>query len=107
MSRRGSASISFSPAPVGAKGWVTLPALATADQIGAALNVTARTVLYWGEAGTIPTALRCGRIVRFHPMAVARAHGITVPGFDVSESNEIGETCRTPAPTRHAQGAIS
>lgn len=69
-----------SPPGSGAVDGVTvLPALATPAQIAAALQVTARTVLYWSERGIIPTALRQGKIIRFHPPAVADALGITMP----------------------------
>ncbi len=39
--------------------------LATADEVGKRLNVTGRTILNWAVGGTIPTALRVGRVVRF------------------------------------------
>ena len=58
-----------------------LPSLATAEQIGTVLQVTPRTVLYWAAAGTIPTALRQGKIVRFHPPAVAAALELDLPEF--------------------------
>lgn len=62
-----------------------LPSLATAEQIGNALQVTPRTVHYWADAGTIPTALRQGKIVRFNPPAVAAALGLNLPEFGVNK----------------------
>jgi len=53
-----------------------LPAFSTAAQIGDALQVTARTVLMWEAEGKIVAALRQGRVVRFCPIAVAKALGI-------------------------------
>jgi excisionase family DNA binding protein len=50
--------------------------LATAEEIAKPINVTSRTILAWAAAGTIPVALRQGRIVRFSPSAVARALGL-------------------------------
>ena len=55
---------------------VTLPNLSTAEEIAKPLNITSRTVLAWAAAGTIPVALRQGRIVRFSPSAVAKALGL-------------------------------
>jgi hypothetical protein len=76
----------------GGSGVVPLPSLATAEQIAAPLQVTARTVHLWAAANppVIPVAFRQGRIVRFHPPDVARALGITLPEFGVStDSGEI------------------
>jgi excisionase family DNA binding protein len=39
--------------------------LSTAEEIGERFRVTGRTILNWAFAGTIPTALRVGRVVRF------------------------------------------
>jgi hypothetical protein len=66
-----------------------LPSLATAEQIAEVLQVSARTVHLWAAAETIPTALRQGKIVRFHPPAVAAALGINLPEFGTS----IGGGC--------------
>ena len=55
-----------------------LPVLATSEQIASVLQVTSRTVLFWAERGLIPTAIRCGKIVRFHPPSVARALGMKI-----------------------------
>jgi hypothetical protein len=74
---------SSSPISVTEEGVRVLPSLATAEQIAEAVQVTPRTVHYWAEAGTIPTALRQGKIVRFHPPAVAAALGIQLPEFGV------------------------
>jgi len=68
------------PAPGGVGEIPVLPPLATAEQIAAVLQVSARTIHLWAEAGTIPTALRNGRVVRFNPPAVAAALGIS-PGI--------------------------
>lgn len=53
-----------------------IPRLVTADEIGAPLGVTGRTVLNWAEAKKIPIAFRLGKIVRFDPAAVAEALGL-------------------------------
>ena len=58
-----------------------MPALATAEQIAEVLQITSRTVHYWAAAGTIPRALSCGKVVRFHPPAVAAALGLNLPEF--------------------------
>ncbi len=60
-----------------------LPSLATAEQIAEAIQVSSRTVHLWASAGTIPTALRCGKVVRFSPPAVAAALGINLPEFGI------------------------
>ena len=80
---------SKSPSPVSGAGVEVrvLPSLATAEQIGNALQVTPRTVLYWAERGTIPTALRQGKVVRFHPPAVATALGLNLPEFGVKNGD--------------------
>jgi hypothetical protein len=60
-----------------------LPNLATAEQIAAVLQVTARTIHLWAtaEPPVIPVALRQGKVVRFHPPDVAKALGISLPEF--------------------------
>lgn len=58
-----------------------LPSLATAEQIAEVLQVSSRTVHLWAAAETIPTALRCGKVVRFNPPAVGAALGINLPEF--------------------------
>lgn len=66
----------------GAAGSVgALPSLATATQIARVLQVSARTIHLWAEAGTVPVALRQGKVVRFHPPAVAEALGLDLPEF--------------------------
>ena len=65
-----------SQAAAGAQLLAILPELATAEEIAAPLKVTARTIHSWASAGTIPVALRQGRIVRFSPPAVAKALGL-------------------------------
>lgn len=69
-----------------------IPTLVTADEVAKPLGVTGRTVLNWAAAETIPTALRCGKIIRFHPPSVAAALGIRLPEFggaeDSSPSND-------------------
>jgi len=55
-----------------------LPVLATAAEIARPLGVTSRTITAWAAAGTIPVALRHGKILRFHPPAVSAALGLTV-----------------------------
>jgi hypothetical protein len=66
-----------------------LPSLATAEQIAEVLQVSSRTVHLWAAAETIPTALRCGKVVRFNPPAVATALGINLPEFGVSSGEVI------------------
>ena len=58
-----------------------LPSLATAEQLAEVLQITPRTVHYWAADGTIPTAIRRGKVVRFHPPAVAAALGLNLPEF--------------------------
>lgn len=53
-----------------------LPLLATAAQIAEPLGITSRTITAWAAAGTIPIAFRRGKILRFHPPAVAAALGV-------------------------------
>lgn len=65
-----------------------LPSLATAEQIAEVLQVSSRCVHLWAAAETIPTALRCGKVVRFNPPAVAAALGLNLPEFGVN-SGEI------------------
>lgn len=74
-----------SPIPISGAGVAVrvLPSLATAEQIAEALQITPRTVHNWSVAGTIPTALRCGKVVRFHPPAVAAALGLNLPEFGI------------------------
>ena len=76
-----------------------LPSLATAEQIGNALQVTPRTVHYWADAGTIPTALRQGKVVRFNPPAVAVALGLNLPEFGMNS----GEITSPHQPQTNAQ----
>lgn len=66
-----------------------LPSLATAEQIAEVLQVSSRTVHLWAAAETIPTALRCGKVVRFNPPAVAAALGINLPEFGVKSGEAI------------------
>ena len=65
-----------------------LPFLATARQIAGVLQVSTRTVHLWAEAGTIPVALRQGKVVRFHPPAVAKALGLNLPEFGKEEGRK-------------------
>lgn len=74
-----------------------LPSLATAEQIAQVFQVSSRTVHLWAAAETIPTALRCGKVVRFHPPAVAAALGINLPEFGASPVN-------TPNPISNSNG---
>lgn len=69
------------PVSGGEAGVRVLPSLATAEQIAEVLQVTSRTVHLWAAAETIPTALRCGKVVRFNPPAVAAALGLDLPEF--------------------------
>lgn len=78
-----------------------LPSLATAEQIAAVLQVTPRTILYWAERGTIPTALRKGKIVRFHPPSVAAALGLNLPEFGVLDGPKTDPESGTCAPEKH------
>ena len=55
---------------------VVLPQLQTAEEIAVPLGVHPRTVHAWAADGTIPVALRRGRVVRFSPQAVAEALGL-------------------------------
>jgi hypothetical protein len=61
--------------------WASLPALSTATQIAGLLQVSPRVVHLWASSGKIPVALRQGKVVRFHPPAVAQALGLDLPGF--------------------------
>ena len=81
-----------------------LPSLATAEQIAASLQVTSRTVHFWAQAGTIPTALRQGKIVRFHPPSVAAALGIDLPEFGIRQNASSSHPNSAP---QQAQGAPS
>lgn len=47
--------------------------LVTAEQLAAAFQVSVRTVHNWAHAGTIPVALRIGKVVRFALSEVAMA----------------------------------
>lgn len=58
-----------------------LPPLATAEQLAEVLQVSPRTIHNWAIDGTIPTAVRCGKVVRFHPPTVAKALGLDLPEF--------------------------
>ena len=80
---------SSSPASVADEGLRLLPSLATAEQIAEAIQVTPRTVHNWAVTGTIPTALRCGKVVRFNPPAVAVALGIKLPEFGVAAEDDV------------------
>jgi hypothetical protein len=62
-----------------------LPPLATAEQLAKVIQVSSRTIHSWAETGTIPTALRCGKVVRFNPPAVAAALGIQLPEFGIPQ----------------------
>lgn len=74
-----------SKSPATAAGEVgVLPSLATAEQLAQVLQVTARTVHLWAVAGTIPVALRQGKVVRFHPPAIAQSLGLNLPEFGSS-----------------------
>jgi hypothetical protein len=64
-----------------------LPSLATAEQIAEVLQVSSRTVHLWATAETIPTALRCGKVVRFNPPAVAAALGLNLPEFGIAHGD--------------------
>lgn len=85
--RRRSNTSTASPVPVTGSGASSgvLPALATAAQLARVLQVSARTVHLWADAGTIPVALRQGRVVRFHPPAVAKSLGLDLPEFGAGE----------------------
>ncbi|MEO8613873.1 MAG: hypothetical protein ABI600_01930 [Luteolibacter sp.] len=74
-----------------------LPSLSTAEQIARVLQVTSRAVHAWAAAGTVPVAFRQGRIVRFNPLAVAKALGIDLPEFGVPVSDSAAPTPTTPA----------
>lgn len=69
-----------------------LPSLATAEQIAEVLQITPRTVHFWAAAETIPTALRCGKVVRFNPPAVAAALGLNLPEFGTNGEGGTPET---------------
>lgn len=69
------------PKTGGAGELIVLPTLATAEQLAAILQVSKRTIHVWAANETIPTALRCGKVVRFHPPAVAAALGLRLPGL--------------------------
>lgn len=68
----------------GVSGVRLLPALATAEQLAEVIQVSPRTIHNWAEAETIPVALRCGKVVRFSPPAVARALGLRIPAFGIA-----------------------
>jgi hypothetical protein len=88
------------PSPIsGGTGEVrVLPSLATAEQIAEVLQITARTVHYWADREEIPTALRCGKIVRFHPPAVAAALGLNLPDFGMQPTGHAQEACTSTQP---------
>ncbi len=83
------------PSPItgGVGGVRILPPLATAEQIAEVLQITARTVHYWAEREEIPTALRRGKVVRFHPPAVAAALGLNLPEFGMQPTAHAQEAC--------------
>lgn len=58
-----------------------LPSMATAEQIAEILQVSSRTIHLWAAADIIPTALRQGKTVRFHPASVVFALGLSLPEF--------------------------
>ena len=68
---------------------IVLPALATAQELAAFLQVSKRTIHVWAANETIPTALRCGKVVRFHPPAVAVALGLRLPGLSHTGEMEV------------------
>ncbi len=88
------------PSPItgGVGGVRFLPTLATAEQIAEVLQITARTVLYWAERKEIPTALRRGKVVRFHPPAVAAALGLNLPEFGMQPTGHAQEACASTQP---------
>lgn len=82
MSRRNKPTSTPPALPAGVTGEVeVLPSLATAEQIAHVLQVSARTIHLWAAAGTIPVALRQGKVVRFHPPSVAESLGLDLPEF--------------------------
>lgn len=83
---------SSSPVSGAGVGVHVLPSLATAEQIAGVLQVSSRLIHLWAASGKIPTALRCGKVVRFSPLGVSAALGIKLPGFDVT--NEEATTDR-------------
>lgn len=63
-----------------------LPALSTAAQIAAVLQVSPRCVHQWAEKGLIPRAIHNTRgTVRFHTASVAAALGLDLPEFGLTE----------------------
>ncbi len=74
-----------------------LPVLATAAQIAKPLGLTSRTITAWASSNKLPVALRCGKVLRFYPPAVAAALGLTmselgmVPQALPSTSNVVPE----------------
>ena len=75
---------SFSPVSGGGGEVHVLPALATAEQIAGVLQVSSRLIHLWAASGKIPTALRCGKVVRFAPLEIFAALGIHLPEFGVT-----------------------
>lgn len=51
--------------------------LVDAKTIGESIGVSGRTILNWADSKSIPTALRLGKVVRFDPVAVAAALGLS------------------------------
>lgn len=70
-------------------GLCMLPSLATAEQVAAVLQITSRTLHNWAVAGIVPVAIRRGKIVRFHPPAVAAALGLNLPEFGRIKGEDI------------------
>ena len=82
---------STSPTSGAVGGVLVLPPLATAEQIARVLQVTPRTVHYWADRGEIPTALRRGKVVRYHPPDVAAALGLVLPEFSRLPTSPNGD----------------
>ena len=76
------------PIPGAAEGVRVLPPLATAEQLAGVLQITPRTIHKWAADGTIPTAVRCGKVVRFHPPSVAKALGLDLPEFGTQPASQ-------------------
>lgn len=64
------------------------PTLVTARQLARPLQVSDRLIHMWAEKGTIPVALRAGKIVRFDPEAVASALGLPLDSLIASRHND-------------------
>lgn len=48
---------------------------------------TPRTIHYRTN-GIIPTAVRCGKVVRFHHPSAAKAHGLDLPEFGTQPARQ-------------------